>query len=77
MPSCCIVGCKNRTKLHVFPKDKCLREQWIKACGHTSDWTPRADERICSEHFSPSDLKMNGRAKDHAVPQFRGRYILF
>lgn len=39
MPACCIINCTSRTdsahktiKLFRFPKDKSIRQQWIKAC---------------------------------------------
>lgn len=70
MPSCSVAACRSRTnKMHQFPKDLHLREQWRAFCGREYGWYPRPSSRMCTVHFSPSDLTSSGRVKDEAVPQ--------
>jgi hypothetical protein len=54
--------------MHKFPEDPELRKQWIEFCGRGQRWVPGASSKLCSLHFSPSDLS-SGRVKARAVPQ--------
>jgi len=65
MPHCAAFGCHNQAKnkkhlsisFHSFPKDKKLRDVWVKALGRTS--LPK-DPRLCSQHFA-TDCFDDGR----------------
>ena len=72
MPSCCVVSCNNTRNLHIFPRNENLQKQWIAACGNPSNWIPRPEERICSDHFSPSDITSTRRVKEGALPHRKG-----
>jgi hypothetical protein len=76
MPSCCVVSCTSTRNLHIFPRDKRLKQLWIEACGRSSDWIPRPDERMCSSHFSSLDVTITRRVKEGAVPRSLGRYFI-
>ena len=55
--------------LHKFSKvkDPGIRKRWMKACRY---WDPNEDDRVCSQHFLPSDyITPTSRSlKDDAVP---------
>ncbi|CAL1678352.1 unnamed protein product [Lasius platythorax] len=58
MPACCIINCTSRTdsahktiKLFRFPKDKSIRQQWIKACRRNEIDINIDAARICNLHF--------------------------
>jgi len=69
MPTCCVLTCQTRNGgMHKFPEDPELRKQWIEFCGRGQRWVPGASSKLCSLHFSPSDLS-SGRVKARAVPQ--------
>jgi hypothetical protein len=43
----------------------------------TADWAPRADDRICSDHFSPNDIKIRtGRLNENTVPLIQSIFEL-
>ncbi|KYN16912.1 THAP domain-containing protein 10 [Trachymyrmex cornetzi] len=64
MPACCIINCISRTdnahkiKLFRFPKDKSIRQQWIKACRRNEKEIKINSARICSLHFANECFEM-------------------
>ena len=70
MPTTCVV-CAYRfvkgdgTKIHVFPPEQSLRQQWLTACSLDA---VNDKERICGKHFRQDDYKESGRLKPGIVP---------
>ena len=60
--SCSAFGCQNRfnkdsnIRFHAFPKDPERRKKWIQAVRRVN-FQPTAYDKICSEHFLPSDYR--------------------
>ncbi|KAH8346434.1 hypothetical protein KR084_000482 [Drosophila pseudotakahashii] len=67
---CCVRNCPSRSpgqRLHFFPADPELRQEWMDICHLTVDlkWP-----FICGRHFSRSSLpKINGNLKKDAIPE--------
>lgn len=59
----CIKG--DGTKIHVFPPEQSLKQQWLTACCLDSVGDT---ERICGRHFREDDYKKSGRLKSGIVP---------
>ena len=65
MPSCCVVGCTNRTsknpslKFYRFPAEAIRRSKWVRAVNRVrpdgSLWEPGHGDRICSSHFTSGE----------------------
>jgi len=76
MPSCAFKRCTSRKKLHVFPKEDELRQQWTRACGLEPGWTPTSCSVICKRHFSRSSFLPSGRLQRTAIPLVEGTYFI-
>jgi hypothetical protein len=76
MPTCCVVSCRSKRKLHRFPRDPEIRNQWILATRQPAGWAPRADDRICSYHFLPSAITPTGRVRNPSIPVIAGKSFL-
>ena len=65
MPSCCVPGCgethRGKYKFYSFPRDEHYRQLWSSICfgADTSDAPDLGDHRICSKHFSSSQIRRN------------------
>ena len=47
-----------------FPKNIELRKKWIHMCNRGErNWKPRADDRVCSIHFTENDYQRDVRAE--------------
>jgi hypothetical protein len=70
---CSVVCCRSeKNSLHSFPKDLHVRREWTLFCGRSSDWIPGPAAKICSIHFSSTDLTRGRRVKLSAVPKLQG-----
>ncbi|KAH9635632.1 hypothetical protein HF086_007702, partial [Spodoptera exigua] len=81
MPLCAVLTCKSRSDcpsgsssrltFHPFPANEEIREKWIDMTGR-DDWTPTANDYICSKHFRDTDyfIKRSGNRylKTAAIP---------
>ncbi|XP_069979027.1 myb-like protein X isoform X3 [Penaeus vannamei] len=47
----------NNITFHCFPKNKMLREKWVKAT-QRKDWKPTQYSKLCSDHFLLSDFRL-------------------
>ena len=69
MPSCCVVGCQNRTKdgvklfglpagSHPFQRNR--RRLWLQAIKRVWDESSvKKDVRVCSAHFISGKVKLS------------------
>ncbi|XP_063612969.1 uncharacterized protein LOC134786344 isoform X2 [Penaeus indicus] len=64
----------NNITFHCFPKNKVLREEWVKAT-HRKDWKPTQYSKLCSDHFLLSDFRLFTNRRElmcSAVPSIFG-----
>ena len=65
MPSCCVPGCgatgRGKNNFHRFPSDRHYRQLWSSICfgADTRDAPDKGDLRICTKHFSSSQIRRN------------------
>ncbi|XP_065667210.1 THAP domain-containing protein 2-like [Hydra vulgaris] len=70
MPSCCVIGCTNRTgsknnlnekvSFHKFPKDIEKKKKWIHNIGQ-ENYIASSNVTLCSEHFEKSCFDKTGQ----------------
>jgi hypothetical protein len=75
MATCSVVTCRtrnvgiNRVRMHKFPKNLEVRQQWIDFCSRGPSWIPSPWSKVCTLHFHPTDVQVSGYVKARAVPQ--------
>ena len=45
-------------RMHKFPADTVRKKRWLTAC-KLANFEPGKDDRLCSEHFQPTDYASN------------------
>ena len=65
--TCIVPGCNlSADRGYKFPKVGANRKLWLKACSLTSNLLPK-DPYICSNHFTPEQLRLTPRGKTTLV----------
>ena len=82
MVVCAVAWCKKKQdtkprKLHDFPANVNVRDQWIKMCSREDGWVPGKRNKVCSRHFKSDDYTATGRLKKYAVPCVPGMSFTF
>jgi hypothetical protein len=90
MSNCFVRSCTNSTfkcksrgekvTFYHFPKDRALRETWIRNCGQDQNLLPKSHHRVCSSHFLSTEVRglsgIRQLVSNDAIPSVNlGNYI--
>lgn len=73
--TCCAAGCTNNSqgsdslRFHGFPKDPEIKRKWVALiCDNSTDrpWSPTANSKLCSVHFTQDSYHQNLRLLEDA-----------
>ena len=74
MPNCFI--CKKRNASFRFPSDRTTRLKWMNVLDMETVIFPDKNDRICEDHFDPSDFNCDKKGKRGLKPGVLPKYFV-